>query len=88
MAVEGAVGSEAGIVADLALIALYLVGDVEPVGIHETVFDAQVGVVHIVEMHLDPQVASFDAENRVGFQLVQDLLAVRLVRPVTVHSHR
>ena len=40
VAVEGAVGSVARIVADFTGVALYLVSDIETVRVHQTVLDA------------------------------------------------
>ena len=48
MAIEGAVGSVARIVANLTLVALNLVSDIETVRIHQPVLDAKIGVLHVV----------------------------------------
>lgn len=48
VAIEGAVGSVARIVANLTLVALNLVSDIETVRIHQPVLDAKIGVLHVV----------------------------------------
>ena len=87
VAVESAIDDVASVGAYPRVVGLDLVRDVETVNVHQSMFDAQIGIDQLVEIDLNLQVSSFDPVDgeRARPQRVKfvQILATECVRFVT-----